>query len=412
MTTTLKTVPVLDNAAEAFHVARDYAESIREGAGLRDRKGTPPYDELRALAQTGLLGINIPRAYGGAGVAISEVIDVIRILASVDSSIAQTVQSHFTSIDRLRVMGPEHLRRRLYPRILAGERLSNASAERGGKSAASFVTRINRQTDGSYLIEGRKYYTTGALTSQWIAVRALSDDNRLATAYVPRDTPGIQIDDDWHGFGQRSTTSGTATFTAVRVPAELVDFLPYHGPESDINKALAFLTHGAIETGIAENALHDGTDFVRTKARPHAEIITEGGADVVAEDLLVQAQLGRLATSTHAARAMVLRAAEIIDAVHATGDYNVDNVGEALIAVSEAKAFAAEVALETSTAVIGLVGASATDLKHALDRHWRNARTHSVHDSLTWKYVQAGRYLLTGEAPNWAPFTAPEAQAK
>jgi len=76
-----------------------------------------------------------------------------------------------------------------------------------------------------------------------------------------------------------------------------------------------------------------------------------------------------------------------------------DAAAHGSIAVAQAKAFASDVAVDVASQLFALTGASGTDRRHDLDRHWRNARTHSVHDPVDWKYHHIGAWELSGVAP-------------
>ena len=69
------------------------------------------------------------------------------------------------------------------------------------------------------------------------------------------------------------------------------------------------------------------------------------------------------------------------------------------LAVAKAKAFGSETAVQVASELFALSGASAADTRHALDRHWRNARTHSIHDPVDWKYHHIAAYELNGTLP-------------
>jgi alkylation response protein AidB-like acyl-CoA dehydrogenase len=107
------TVPVIASGAEAIRVARKFGASIAEGTIGRDRSGAVPARELAAMDASGLLGITVPRKYGGAEVPATALAEVVRVIAAVDPAIAQVPQSHFLFVDVLAVLGTPSQRRRL-----------------------------------------------------------------------------------------------------------------------------------------------------------------------------------------------------------------------------------------------------------------------------------------------------------
>ncbi len=93
------------------------------------------------------------------------------------------------------------------------------------------------------------------------------------------------------------------------------------------------------------------------------------------------------------------RAARTLDALAAQSELSEDDVARASVAVGEAKVLTTEIALLASEKLFELAGTQATLAEHGLDRHWRNARTHTLHDPVRWKYHLVGNYYLNGVAP-------------
>jgi SfnB family sulfur acquisition oxidoreductase len=392
MSTTATPVPVLEDGDAAIAAARAYAASIAAGAAERDRAGLVPRSELAALDASGLLGITIPRAHGGAGLGPGVLGEVVATIAAVDPAIAQVPQAHWLMVDVLAVWGSDAQRARLYAEVLAGGRIASALAERGGRHAQDLSTRLQ---DGA--LQGRKYYCTGALTASWIAVSALGDGDGLLLAFVARDTPGVRCDEDWNVMGQRATVSGSTTLHDVAVdPGLVVDYARAFVVPQQLG-ARAQLVHAAIEVGIARGALDDTARYLRERARPSTEAVREGATAAV-QDPHVLWRFGRSATQVRAAEALLAQAAATVEDV---GLVPADEQAAARgsLAVAAAKAFASEVAVQVASDLFALCGASAADARHDLDRHWRNARTHSVHDPVDWKYRHMGAYELAGVQP-------------
>jgi len=392
-------LPVLASASDAIAAARDYADSIADGAIERDRAGKVPYQELAALDASGLLGITVPAAFGGPNLPPTVLAEVIRTIAAVDPAIAQIPQAHFLFVDVLATHGRQEQQRRMFAEVLAGARLGNGMAERGGKHAQDLKTRLHSDPDGTTLrLDGRKYYCTGAISARWIGVTALDPADRLVLAFVDRHAPGVTIDEDWDVMGQRATVSGTATFEHVPVEPGLV--IPYAGAFEVPQQlgARTQLVHTAIQVGIAAGALRDARAFVRDKARPFFEATRSGWADTAATDPHTIRRFGRLATQVAAAEALLAAAAaELAEVTRFPVDPQ--EAARGSIAVAEAKAFASDTAVEVASDLFALAGASAADERHDLSRHWRNARTHASHDPVDWKYHHVGNYLLNDAIP-------------
>lgn len=385
-------MPRIQTHAEAVTAATELAAALAPGAPERDRNGADvvPYEALALLDDSGLLGITVPAADGGPGLNPSTLAEVTRLIAAADSAIAQVPQAHYLLVDVLAAYGGAGTRNRLYPDVLAGRRLGNALAERGGKHAQDLKTRV---TAGR--LNGVKYYATGALTSAWIAVSALGEDGRLVLAFVPRDAAGVRVDTDWDVIGQRATISGTATFTDVPVELSLDYSSAYEVPQQ--LGARAQLVHAAIEVGIAGGALADARDYLREKARPSTEAVRAGASRAV-EDPHIMYRYGRLATRVRAAEALLASAARTLDEIGLV-PADAETAARGSLAVAAAKAFGSEVAVEAGSELFALCGTSSAASKYDLDRHWRNARTHSVHDPVDWKYHHLAAWELNDLRP-------------
>jgi SfnB family sulfur acquisition oxidoreductase len=397
VTSTAAQTEVLFSATKTLAVARSYAESIRDGVIERDRAGAVPHAELAALDASGLLGITVPATHFGPDLSPVVLAEVIRTIAATDPAIAQIPQAHFLFVDVLAAHGSAAQQERLFADVLAGARLGNGLAERGGQHAQDLKTRVLKGPDGLRL-QGRKYYCTGAISARWIGVSALDDEGRLVLVFVERDAPGVTVGDDWNVMGQRATVSGSAVFDHVPVDPGLV--IPYASAFEVPQQlgARAQLVHAAIQVGIAGGALRDAGEFVRTRARPFFEATRAGWAEAAAADPHTIHRFGRLATQVRAAEALLASAAAELEEVGRV-PRDAEAAARGSIAVAEAKAFASDVASGVASDLFALAGASAADERHDLSRHWRNARTHASHDPVDWKYHHVGNFRLNHVLP-------------
>ncbi|MBZ6200629.1 SfnB family sulfur acquisition oxidoreductase [Streptomyces olivaceus] len=384
---------VIADDAEALAVATALADEFRPGASARDSERRLSRAELDRLSASGLLAVTVPADHGGADVRATTLAEVFRLLASADGSLAQIPQSHFAYVNVIRRQGTEEQRTFFFAELLAGRRFGNAQSEAGTKHVQDIRTRLTRRPDGSYALDGVKHYSTGALFADWIPVLARTEDDNLHVAYVPRDAPGVTVTDDWDGLGQRTTASGTVRLADVAVPADRV--LPHHltfqGPQ--LHGAVAQLLHAAIDAGIAAGALAEAAEFVRTKSRPWFE----SGAETAVEDPLLVQRFGELALAVRASEALLSEAARTVDA--ASAGLTDDSAAEASIAVAAAKVQAARTAVEVGSALFEVSGTRAALDSLNLHRHWRDARTHTLHDPTRWKVQHIGRHVLTGTRP-------------
>src|SRR3984957_15067545 len=344
---------VIRDDAEALVVAEEVSAKLAEGAAARDRDRVLPYEEMELVSDAGLLAIAVPKACGGAGVRAGTVARVIAAVSRADGSIGQIPQNHFFMLEGLRLQGAEEQKRFFYGRVLAGERLGNALSETGTKTAHDHATRLTR--DGAlHRLNGRKFYSTGVLFAHWVAVVANDEDNVSTIAFVPRETEGITIVDDWSGFGQRTTGSGTTLLDNVAVhPLGVLSFAAlFERPTS--TGPFAQIMHAAVEQGIAEAALADTVQFVRHSARP----AKDAGVDRSSDAPYTVAIAGELKIRVDASSALIDRAGEFVD--RARAEPSVGTVAAASIAVAEAKITSTEAALLVASKLIELAGSSAT----------------------------------------------------
>lgn len=383
---------VISDDAEAIAVAHRIAALLREGAAERDRRREVPADVVDAYSNSGLWGITVPRAYGGAEVSFATLAQVIAIVSAADPSLGQIPQNHYCLLEDIRLQGTEEQRRFFFDLVLKGHRFANALSETGGKTVQDIRTRLVAEADG-YRIDGRKGYCTGSLYAHWIGVLALDELDRAQLAFVPRGTPGLVVIDDWNSMGQRTTSSGTVLLDGLRVPAFNLfpSYRSYEHPT--LAGPFAQLTTAAIDAGIGRAALDDTIAFVRDHARPWID----AGVEKASEDPLTIIQIGSLEIRQEAAEALLERAGKVLDAAKPAP--NEDNVAAASVAVAKAKVLTTEVSIEASNRLFELGGTRSSLLQHNFDRHWRNARVHTLHDPVRWKYHLVGNWALNGIRP-------------
>ncbi len=399
-------IPVLDTPDAALAAAAAVAAELAPGAADRERTDTSLLPQLQLVSRSGLLAVPVPTAHGGPGLPASVQIEVLRRLSRGDGALGQLLLAHFVvsqAIGGLPV--DQQPAPRIYRDILAGAQLGNATAERGTASALDRRTSISRRADGSWELNGVKYYATGTLGATWIAVAALIADKpgETATVFIRPDQPGVTLDlEKWSAFGQRGTKSGEVRLQGVVVEDDLVieegpvpD--PVDAPPSVLG-AYDQALHAAIDIGIARAALEDGAEFVRTRSRPWKEALDAGIERADQEPHIVR-RFGELTARLYALEALLARGADLIDAGQAAEELSRDAAADASLTVAAAKALAQEFGVEIAGGIFELTGTSGTDGEVNLDRHWRNVRVHSLHDPARWKYVHLGNHTLHGTRP-------------
>lgn len=381
------------SSARAVQIAEDLGRSCAQGAAARDRDRTLPYEQIDQLAQSGLLAITVPAAFGGADLPVETVVEVFRLISKGDPNVGQIPLSHFVYVNQLRLQGTTDQQERIFKEVLAGRKLGNAQSELGTKHVRDFRTTLTRHAE-AWRLDGTKYYCTGAIFADWIPVLAhRGEDGPLHVAWVERHADGVEVIDDWDALGQRTTASGTVKLTGVVVRDELITNYADTFDEPTTYGAYAQVLHAAIDAGIARAALGEAALFVTTKSRPYPDAEVGRAAD---DPLVVQA-FGQLELQIRAAEALLAEAARAVD--RANADLNAVTAGEATLAAAAARALTTQAAVETSSRLFEVAGTRSALKKEALDRHWRNARTHTLHDPASWKIQHLGRWAVDGTYP-------------
>jgi SfnB family sulfur acquisition oxidoreductase len=383
---------IISTDAEAIEVASRLATDFARGAAERDRQRRWPVEEIEAFSQSGLWAINVPKKFGGAEVSYATLAKVIEIISRADPSLGQIPQNHLGVVAAIRTVSDEAQQSRLFADLLHGYRYGNAFSEYDSKRAVDFDTKFVDEGD-HVVVTGKKFYSTGALLAHYVPIVALDDQSRAWYAIADRNAAGLKVIDDWSGFGQRTTLSGTVILDKVRVPkTHLVPgYKGYDHPTAD--GAIFQIIQAAVDTGIAAAAIEDTVRFVQSRARAWVD----SGRDKATDDPYTIQAIGDLSARLSATRALLEKAGFAVD--KAVENPTARSVAEAQVAVAESKIFSTETSLLASSRLFELAGTRSVLAEHNLDRHWRNARTHTLHDPVRWKYAILGNYHLNGVFP-------------
>lgn len=385
------TIRIIQNDAEALEVATQLSQYFKEKSVQRDAERLLPFDEIEAFSQSGLWAITVPKRYGGADVSSLTVAKIIALFSGVDGSIGQIPQNHFYALEVLRNTGTEAQKQRLYQEVLAGARFGNALAEFKPKNASLKQSSLVPFEQG-YQVNGEKFYCTGSLFAHRIPTLVVDAEGREYLAFIQRDSEGLTLIDNWTGFGQRVTGSGSVKFQQVYVPAE--DIIPFDTAfqQPTLVGPFAQIMHAAIEVGIARAAFEETLTRVH-QARPWIDSNVESAA----QDPLTIYEIGRVAADVRASEVLLKQAALSIDAARL--NTTVDTVAKASIDVAKVRAHSTDIALKASSKLIELAGSRGSQAEDGLDRYWRNARVHTLHDAARWKYYFIGNYVLNDVLP-------------
>jgi alkylation response protein AidB-like acyl-CoA dehydrogenase len=369
---------------------------IRVGGVERELGRQLPYAEIGWLKEAGFTALRLPEAEGGAGASLPEFFNLLIELSAADSNITQALRAHFGFVEEAMHTDIPGRRQLWLPRIATGETIGSARSEAGEAGQAAFETRLRRDGEG-WLISGRKFYTTGSLYADWLHVATQRiEDGVSATALVRREAPGVSVIDDWSGFGQTLTASGTAIFEDVRAAdADIVEdreifayTLPFYQ-----------LVHLATLAGIGRAAAQDVAEAVARRNRGYSH----GAAVLPKQDAQILQVIGRMRGAAYTAGVLVLKVAEAVERVvqsrDGAGQYDERALAIAEIESGQAVGVITSLILDATTILFDALGASAVLRGSGLDRHWRNARTLSSHNPRIYKDRIVGDFAVNGTAP-------------
>ncbi|MFL9885854.1 acyl-CoA dehydrogenase family protein [Paraburkholderia agricolaris] len=370
---------------------------IAEGALERERTRALPYEPIVWLKEAGFGAVRVPREYGGAGASLAQLVQLLIELAEADSSLPQALRGHFAFVEDRINAAPGAAREKWLQRFVTGEIVGNAWTEVGAVKIGDVITRVSRH-DNQWVVNGTKYYSTGSIFADWIDVYAQRDDNGAdVIAAVSTHQPGVRQSDDWDGFGQRTTGSGTSVFENAVVDAEnIIDF----STRFKYQTAFYQLVLIAVIAGTGRAALRDISHEVRKRTR----VYSHGNAPRVSEDAQVQQVVGQIAARVYAAEATAVRAAEPAQRAYETRfgtDRDAEQAANVAAEIESAKAqvAVASLILQATTDLFNALGASGVSENKLLDRHWRNARTAASHNPLIYKERIVGDWEINGTQP-------------
>ncbi|BAY34545.1 putative acyl-CoA dehydrogenase [Nostoc carneum NIES-2107] len=373
---------------------------IALGAIERERDRILPYDVIDLIRRSKLGALRIPVAEGGGGANVRELFEVVIRLGDADPNVAHILRNHFFVTEQILRSARSDRNRRWLKAVVDGAIVGLAATELEAKRAGSGEVVSTKLTpDGNgYRLNGIKYYSTGSLFADLIYVRLLTPDGIVAIAIIPTNREGITLVDDWDGFGQRLTGSGTTTFTNVRVEADEV--IKETDPDADNvpYKVVAHLILTAVNAGIIRSVLRDAKNLVLKRPRTFYHSVSEQASD----DPLLQQTVGQLSANAFAAEAIVLAAADALDRLNLALSQGEEAKKAAALNASllaaKAKLIVDDLTLRSATLLFEVGGASSTKTVYNLDRHWRNARTLSSHNPSHFKARAIGDYEINGTA--------------
>jgi alkylation response protein AidB-like acyl-CoA dehydrogenase len=387
--------PTADDTELEAHFRPVFAE-IAEGSRDRERHRVFPHDEVGRLNDVGFGTLRIPAESGGFGASLEQTFLLLAQLAEADANVSHIWRNHLAFVED-RLNAPRSETNDVWiKRFLAGAFIGGGWTEANNLTLANLATTVTAEDD-HWVVSGAKYYATGSLYADWLDVLGRGADGELLTALVRADDSGVTLVDDWRGFGQRTTASGTARYQAVR--ADVGDVFPAaerFGYQSHFYQ-IAMLS---VLTGITRAALRDGSSALVDRKRNYPQ----GLSDVPSADAQLLQVIGEVSADAFGAEAALSRSARTLDRV--VEGLLVTDDGQARrrlidadVAITQAQLVIISAALRATTTIFDALGASGVSEELALDRHWRNARTLASHNPRVYKARILGDWLINGKDP-------------
>ena len=388
--------PTITSAVEAERALAELAQGFEAVAVERDREGAAPFAEVAALRATGILPALVPRELGGGGLDWHTVFAALRPVIRADAGLGHVFAYHFVNSWRLQ----------LNENTAEIDALQRGLAEHhwfwGGAGNPRDAGLALTPVEGGFTVSGRKFFATGAQVSDRITASGTRVDTGEKLAIVIDATqPGVLHHDDWANIGQRLSASGSVSFDAASVPeAHVLGFGGQEGPRfhpfSSLSILLFQLAMDHIHVGLAEGALAAAAGYVRTSTRPWAT----SGLERAVDDPYLRELIGDLTAATRAAEALTWRATDaLVEAVDRRWELTPEQRGEVAVEIAAAKVVSTKTVLDVTSRVFELTGARATGESFGFDRFWRNARTITLHDPVSYKSQELGDHALQGHFP-------------
>jgi alkylation response protein AidB-like acyl-CoA dehydrogenase len=320
---------------------------------------------------------------------------VVRRLAQADSALAHVFAFHHLQIATVLLWGSAAQQSLLARTVSEGWFWGNALNPLDARLVAT------RVADG-WRLNGAKSYASGSVGADRLVVSATvpKADGTAArlVGHLDAKAAGLHVREDWESFGQRQTDSGTVSFDGVF----LADADVFQGPDdvptprATLRTLVSQLTMANLYLGIALGAFEAARGYTLERSRPWV------GSDAkrAVDEPYIQHRYGELWLLVRAAELAADAAAPRLQAALDAGEeLTAGQRGEVAIVVSEAKVLGHRAAVEVSSQLFELTGAGATSGRLGLDRFWRNARVHTLHDPVDLKLRDIGRFRLEGRLP-------------
>ncbi|MDV2469219.1 acyl-CoA dehydrogenase family protein [Acinetobacter chinensis] len=386
------------NAPQALNrspleVAQRLAEQFAQTAAERDKTGGNPKYERDLIRRSGLLGLSIPKQYGGQGADWKTIFQTIRTIAQVDSSLAHVCGFHHLLIATVQLFSqPEQYAKWFEDTAKNNLFWGNTLNPLDRRTTATQIS------ENEYIFQGDKSFCSGSIDSDILLCSGFNEAGKLLIGVIPTAREGISFLGDWNNMGQRQTDSGTSHFEQVKISKGelLLNPGPLSTPYSSVRPLIAQLIFVHLFLGVAEGAFELAKETVQSQ-----KAWSKSLAENAVNDPFTQKHFAEFYVQLESVRLLANKAVESLQNAWNIGDdLTAEQRGQVSVAIATAKIAATNTSLFVTQNIFQVMGARATTAKLNLDRFWRNVRTQTLHDPIDYKYQEVGEWLLTGKVPD------------
>lgn len=376
-----------------LQIAQQLAETFAQTAAVRDKQGGNPKAERDLIRQSGLLGLSIPKQYGGQEADWQTIFKTIQIIARVDSSLAHVYGFHHLLIATVQLFSqPEQygpwFEQTARENLFWGNTLNPLDRR----------TTATKVAEKEYIFDGYKSFCSGSIDSDILLCSGYNDAGKLLIGVIPTARKGVSFLGDWNNMGQRQTDSGTSHFEQVKIHEDelLLNPGPLSTPYSSLRPLIAQLIFVHMFLGVAEGAFEVAKQTVQTQKAWSKSLVEEA-----VNDPFTQKYFADFYVQLESVRLLADKAIQTLQVAWDLGnDLTAEQRGEVSVAIATAKIAATNTSLYITQNIFQVMGARATTAKLNLDRFWRNVRTQTLHDPVDYKYQEVGEWILTGKVPD------------
>jgi alkylation response protein AidB-like acyl-CoA dehydrogenase len=359
-------------------------ERFAARAARYDAEASFPYENYADLHASGLLALTVPRAYGGVGADSVTYVHALREIAKGCSATGLTFNMHATVTSFIGALGTEAQKRRYFGEIVSrGARIASITSEPEQSFRDRFVLNtVFRPVDNGYHVTGVKQFCSlGDAADYYFVTGIVEGETRAVTgsisALVPSADAGVKIEGRWNATGMRGTISHTIRYDSFVAPDAVIGG---RGELLTIDLSGFALGYAAVYLGVGEAAFEFMVDYAKTRTQ-------KPDPTPLSHHPLVQRTLAEVGTAIRAARLLVHDAARLRDG----GDK-----AATMLAVNQAKAYAAEVGVRATEQALRLAGGRGILKDLPLERWHRDALAGPVMPPSNDRCLETAGKLICG----------------